>query len=227
MVFILSVSRFTSTGRLFDVQSRSYLAVSCFGWLYLPEDGGSTYLRYVGGLNCRHIPGDQQNHKSIVLVFRTERWVLNPDVFVPSGDRAGNSLQRRAASRRGRTCVLYETAGRSAVESQNRLRTYGHPPPCYCRSHLVKQFAGSFHPVGRSVAVLLLAVARTEATEVCLVIGGHQGGVWTRNRGHGLVCIVLFAGSKKPSRALFGAFGERNLLFWYPKRRFYLKHLSV
>jgi hypothetical protein len=38
----------------------------------------------------------------------------------------------------------------------------------------------------------------------------------SRSRRRTLVCIVLLAGNKRPSRALFGSVGERILLFRYP-----------
>jgi hypothetical protein len=101
---------------------RGALIAGCLlGSLCHPEDGGSMYLRYIGEhlQDCRHAPEDSilrsllcESHKCIVLVFRTEHCVHKPDAFLSSGDRTGNHLPQ---------------TDRSAVESQNRLRTYGHP----------------------------------------------------------------------------------------------------
>jgi hypothetical protein len=192
------------------MQSRSYLSISCFGWLYLPEDGGRTDLLYVGGLtaHCRHIPGNQQNHKSIVLVFRTERWVPNPDVLCLQGT-AGNSLQRRAAATRP---VLFEKAGRSAVESQNRLRTYGHPPLVTAGHILCNSWLAAFtrcSVVSQSSCWLLQGQERQK----CVFGRSFEGIRAARDTVWYVSCCL--------QGALFAAVGERDLSFRY------LKHLSV
>jgi hypothetical protein len=141
-----------------------------------------------------------ENHKSIVLVFRTEPEcvsVLGTERGIPFRAGAPPDWRTRKAYM---LAVWNGRAQRSWVTEP--VANLCPSPPCYCRSDLAQQFSRSFHPALGSITVLLLAVARTD---VCLIIWRiwRQVGFATEDTvRYVLCCLQGTEGRREPWLAL-------------------------